>query len=329
MKFAVIGAAHAHIYEFIDDMLAMDGEFIGIYEDHSEYVKEVAEKYNVPIFLDMKELFGQGVEVVGTSAINHEKIDVIEQCSNYNVHVIADKPIAVNEKDYKRLEKIIAKGNIEVGLMLTVRFMSPIYTIKQVIERGEIGQLLGVEIFSPHRLRAEGRPDWHFEKEKNGGIVIDLMIHSIDLYHWLTKSEISDFMGSVTKSILQEKEDFYDCAQFFVQSQNGANGYLRVDWHMTDTHWNWGDLRVFCTGSKGMIEVRAIGDPLTKELVAILFKEGEETRKLELEEANQSVTCDFIKRIRKEEHSITHQDILDATRLAIEFDKKAKKVNLI
>ena len=44
--------------------------------------------------------------------------------------------------------------------MLTVRFMSSIYTIKQIIERGEIGQLLGVKIFSPQRLRAEERLDW-------------------------------------------------------------------------------------------------------------------------------------------------------------------------
>lgn len=329
MRFAVIGAAHGHIYEFIEDMISMDGEFIGIYEDHSEYVKEIAEKYQIPIFTKLDQLFEEKVEVVGTSAINNEKIDIVEQCSKHNVHVIADKPIAITEKDYKRLEKVIRKGNIEVGLMLTLRFMSPIYTIKKVIDRGDIGQLLGVEIFSPHRLRAEGRPDWHFEKDKNGGIMIDLMVHSIDLYNWLTQSQVVDFMGSVTKSILEEKVDFYDNAQVFVRSESGANGYLRVDWHMTDTHWNWGDLRVFCTGSKGMMEVRASGDPLTKELVAILFKEGEETQQLELEEANQSVTCDFINRIRKREHVITHQDVLDATRLVIEFDAKSKKVNLI
>lgn len=88
-----------------------------------------------------------------TNRIKDEKIYFALETHN-------NQPIAVNEEDYKRLEKVIKKGNIEVGLMLTVRFMSSIYTIKQIIERGEIGQLLGVKIFSPQRLRAEERLDW-------------------------------------------------------------------------------------------------------------------------------------------------------------------------
>lgn len=329
MNFAVIGSAHGHITSFIEDMLAKQGNFVGIYDDNSSLASKIAEDYGVPLIEDMEELFNKNVDVAGTSEVNHKKIDVIEKCSEKGVHIIADKPIVVNESQYKRLEKIVDEDKIEIGLMLTVRFMPVIRKVKEIVEENIIGDLLAVEIFSPHSLHPETRPDWHFDKEKNGGIIIDLMIHSVDLYNWLTQDEITDFSGTVQKSILKEKKDFYDSAQIFVESRKGSSGYFRVDWHMSDSHWSWGDLRVFCTGSKGLLEARVIGDPVTQESQVILFEEGEETRRVKIDESKElSVTDDFINRIQGKNYIIGQEDILKATRATIEFDRDIEKIDL-
>jgi predicted dehydrogenase len=238
---------------------------------------------------------------------------------------MADKPVAINDEQYERLKKVIDEGRIEVGLMLTMRFMSELHGIKELIKNETIGKLLSVEIFNPHRLMAHTRPDWHFEEELNGGIVVDLIVHSVDLYRWFTESEIDSYTGLKQKSILSEKKSFYDCAQFLVTSKTGTSGYFRVDWHMTDTHWNWGDMRVFLTGSKGCLEARCLGDPLTREPVVVLYEEGKETVRLNVNKYTQTVTGDFLNRINKKEYIIGHDDILAACRTSLDLSNAAKK----
>jgi predicted dehydrogenase len=327
MKFAVLGSAHEHIYEFIEDMLGREHEFVGIYNDDSVLVKEIAQKYDVAVYQQLEELFDKGIEVAGTSAINNQKMRYIAECNKHGVHIIADKPLVLNRSQYQELEAIIKEGRIEIGLMLTARFMPQVYSIKKLITKGAIGDLISIEIFNPHQLKVNKRPEWHFEREQNGGVVIDLMIHSIDLYNWFTESLIEDYYGVAQKTILPDKESFYDSTQFFVIGKNGITGYFRADWHMTDTHWSWGDFRVFCSGTKGCLEARVLGDPLTKEPMLILFEEGKETRKLSVDDPGLSVTGDFINRVEGRDYIIGHKDILDASRMSIEFDEKAKEIN--
>lgn len=327
MRFAVIGSAHGHIYQFIEDMNDLGAEFVGIYDDNSNLVNDIKEKYEVPVYQDLDNLFAEDLDIVATSAINNQKMGFISECSKHGVHVIADKPIVVNYEQYNKLEKIIEEGNIEIGLMLTVRFMPQVYKVKQLIDNGIIGDLINVEIFSPHKLRANERPAWHFDKEQNGGIIVDLMPHSVDLYNWLTEDKIKGYNGVVQKTILPEYQDFYDSSQFFITGEKGSSGYLRVDWHMANTHWSWGDIRIFCSGTKGEIESRVTGDPLTKDPKVILFEEGKETREIEVDEINLSVTKDFVKRIKGQEYIIGHQDILKASKISLDFSKKAEKIN--
>ena len=327
MRFAVIGSAHGHINQFIKEMLAAGGEFAGVFNDGWDITGKIVEKYGVKLFDSIEEMFDQGIDIAGTSAVNNKKIDIIEQCAAKGVHIMADKPIAVNEAQYERLEKVVNNAGVQVGLMLTVRFMKEVWTLKKAIDNGKVGKLLSVEILSPHKLSANKRPGWHFEKEENGGIIIDLMIHSVDLFRWLTGGEITEYEGVVQKSILPEKKTFYDSSQFFVNSSNGVSGYFRVDWHMPESYRTWGDLRIFCTGTKDCIEARVVGDPLTGKPLFILFREECGIKGVDTHMPTVSVTRDFLNRIAGKEYVINHDDILKASRIVLDFDKKARVIS--
>lgn len=323
MKFAVIGSAHGHIYEFIEDMLKSGGEFVGVYEDNTNTAAKISQAFSVPLFTDLNELLNCSIEIVGTSAVNSQKIDVIERCSEKGIHVIADKPIVVNKTDFKRLEKVSKDDKIQIGLMLTMRFMPEVYTVKKIIEEGIIGEVINIEILNPHCLRPKSRPEWFFDKEKNGDLVVDLMVHSIDLFNWFTEGSVVDYKGVIHKKILKERETFYDSASFFVQGSSGISGYFRTDWHIPSTHWTWGDIRILCVGTEGSLEARVSGDPVTREKAIVLYREGEETKRIPFENCSGSVTKDLLSRIKGEEHLISQENVLEATRLSIEFSDSA------
>ena len=46
-----------------------------------------------------------------------------------------------------------------------------------IAESGDIGKVISVTGFGPHRLGAAGRPAWFFEREKYGGILCDIGSH--------------------------------------------------------------------------------------------------------------------------------------------------------
>ena len=43
---------------------------------------------------------------------------------------------------------------------------------------------------------------------KSGGIAVDLHLHSIDIFNWLTGGKITEYSGIMPKSVLKEKPDF-------------------------------------------------------------------------------------------------------------------------
>src|SRR5258708_20891908 len=48
-----------------------------------------------------------------------------------------------------------------------------------LVEQGAIGRVVQVLGLGPHRLNAESRPAWFFEKAKYGGILCDIGTHQI------------------------------------------------------------------------------------------------------------------------------------------------------
>ncbi len=174
----------------------------------------------------------------------------------------------------------------------------------------------------------EKRPDWHFDREQSGGIIVDLMIHSVDTFNWLTKSNITDFYGTITKSSLPDKSGFYDSSQFMAIGSKNTTGYFRVDWNMPNGHWNWGDMRIFASGTNGCAEVRATGDPISRKPLLIHYSKYTETTTIDSMDCSGSETTDFLKRINSLPYIIGHEDIISATKTTILFDKYVKKLNI-
>lgn len=126
-----------------------------------------------------------------------------------------------------------------------------------LIDAGEIGQVISVTGFGPHRLGAPGRPRWFFEREKYGGILCDIGSHQIDQFLYYAKETdarvVCSRIANYDHPEYPELEDFGDCN---IIGANGAAHYFRVDWFNPDGLRTWGDGRLFILGTKGTIEVR-------------------------------------------------------------------------
>ena len=126
-----------------------------------------------------------------------------------------------------------------------------------MIDAGEIGRVLSVTGFGPHRLGAAGRPRWFFEREKYGGILCDIGSHQIEQYlHFAGEEDATVQLSRIANYAhpeYPELEDFGDCS---LAGKNGSTNYFRVDWFNPDGLRTWGDGRTFILGTEGFIEIR-------------------------------------------------------------------------
>ncbi|MFC5650546.1 Gfo/Idh/MocA family protein [Paenibacillus solisilvae] len=328
MKFAVVGCQHVHIKMFIDEMLELGHQFVGIY-DQSEYFlpKQYSQDYKVPLIQRLDDLLDQGVGIIGNAARNDEKIDFIEWGEKHGIHVMTDKPIAVDEAGLKRLKQVIDRGKIKVGMMLTERFEPTLYTLKQLIADGEMGELMDFTFLKPHKMNRTRRPDWFFENSVNGGLIIDILIHDVDLLGWLTGKKMVSYQGHLIKSASFEFPDFYDNAQMNILLEDQITATLKSDWLMPDAFDSWGDGRIFVTGSKGRVEIRSAGDILGQPGPYItLSTHQQKARRLDVLKVPNNLSGDFINQIEGKPYRLSAQEIYECNATVIRMDAAANKL---
>lgn len=329
LTFSIIGCQHMHISIFIEEMLSLGHKCAGIYEkENMELLHSMAEKYELNIVEDIDLLLVSKVDIVGCATINNEKVDVIELCEQHGKHIMVDKPIVTNRKDFVRVKNVIDRGNIQVSMLLTERFRPSLDTLKQKLEQGDIGKIVSIEMRKPHRLKASERPKWHFSKEQGGGIVIDLFVHDFDLLKWLTGEDVKNISGYVSKNILPEYPRFYDVSSLQIVTDNGIICNLYADWYTPNESWTWGDCRLFVVGTKGTFELRLTGDPLiSKDELLIRVTDEEAISLIKYNDIPQTITADFINRIQGKNSLVNHEDILSATKATLDADDQAHYIN--
>jgi predicted dehydrogenase len=316
LKFGILGAAHGHIASFAASMIKKGHTFVGIYDPVKKRTESYVTRFSVPVFDSPEDLLKTGAEVVGTSAVNNTKIDVYELCESYGAHVIADKPVVTDYEQYERLKKIIERGRIQIGLLLTLRFSPPYVRLKSLIDEGALGDLLSFEFHNPHNLNPSAREDWHFSNTENGGLIIDLIIHCADLLNWYV-GDVKDPVYSATKrkTVLPEKETFFDYADVYMQTQEGITAFFKTGWLMPECASASG-YRVVVSGSKGT----AVIDNGTLKVCC----NGRPFEEVSCPSVAEDPTADFLLGIEGKERLITHEAILKATKMTLDMDKAAR-----
>jgi len=323
-KFCVIGCQHMHIAVFIEQMLALGYECVGIYDSgESTLTNRLCNRFRIPRLTCLEETLDESIRIVACASPNRQKIDVIEWCERHGKHIMLDKPAVIRRADYERLQAVVKHGRIQIGMLLTERFQPTLRTLKTLIADGVFGELVHITTRKPHRLSPESRPPWFFRKDQHGGIITDLMIHDFDLLRWLTNRSVVDSQGYVSRRFAPEYPSFEDMSCLQVLLEGNVTAQLYADWHTPDASWTWGDGRFFVSGTKGTAEVRMAGDPQMGEgQVLRVVTQNTPLVTVEPEPCPTTITQDFIGRFRGEDAVVDTEDILAANLAAIDADER-------
>ncbi len=97
-------------------------------------------------------------------------------------HIYCEKPLAVTMKDALALAHAAEKAGVKSGVVQDKLFLPGIRKLKRLIDAGFFGRILSVRgdfgywVFEGD-LQTAQRPSWNYQKENDGGIILDMFCH--------------------------------------------------------------------------------------------------------------------------------------------------------
>lgn len=163
-----LGKLHASLYKEVPD-----AELMGIFDTDGKKCKTVAEELNVKAFANLVQMF-EAVEAVNIVTPTSTHYDIASQALSLDKHVFIEKPITKSEEEAEDLIQLAQSKNSIIQVGHIERFNAAMLALTDVP--------LEPIFIEAHRL-ASFNP-----RGTDVAVILDLMIHDLDLILYLVKS---------------------------------------------------------------------------------------------------------------------------------------------
>ena len=203
LKIGVIGAGHLGKIH-LNNWAAIEGvKLVGFCDTDDENAKVVAEKYALPRFATTNELLDacDAVDIVAPTTFHFE---LCEAAIKKGKHVFVEKPLANTMDEARALVKLAKEANIKFQVGHVERFNPAFLALKNMPL-----QPMFIEV---HRL-AQFNP-----RGTDVSVILDLMIHDIDIILHLVKSNVN----YISANGVAVMSDTPDIANVRIEFDNGC-----------------------------------------------------------------------------------------------------------
>ncbi len=175
LKTAVIGVghlghAHARVYDSLDQ-----AELVAVCDINETNGRAIAEKYGAAFVSDFRDLLGavEAVSVATPTIAHHE---VACACLEAGVHVLVEKPIARTLDEADEMIRISDSKGLVLQVGHIERFNPAFVALREQVTRPRFFEAHRMGVFTPRSLDID--------------VVMDLMVHELDIIASLVKSEV-------------------------------------------------------------------------------------------------------------------------------------------
>ncbi|MDZ7626530.1 MAG: Gfo/Idh/MocA family oxidoreductase [Ignavibacteriaceae bacterium] len=193
-----LGKLHAKMFKSIENC-----ELIGVYDSNPEQAKAVSTEFNVQSSASIVDLLKK-VDAVSIAATTTAHYEVAKKCFENGVHVFIEKPITTTIKEAEELVEISEKKNLNLQVGHIERFNPALVSMEKYIDEPKFIQTDRLAQFNP--------------RGTDVAVVLDLMIHDIDIILSLVKSDVIDVQANGVAVV----SDHLDIANARLQFANGA-----------------------------------------------------------------------------------------------------------
>jgi len=188
---AVIGAGHLGRYHAKIYAGLGNARLVSVCDTNKRRAKKIARHHNASFCTDYRQLFNK-INAASIAVPTELHFQVAKDLLSNNIHCLIEKPIANKLEQAEELVKIADKNHLVLQVGHIERFNAAIRAIEPLCRNP---RFIECHRMGPFKKRA-----------LDVGVVLDLMIHDIDIIMFLVKSEVSS-IEAVGVQVLTDHED--------------------------------------------------------------------------------------------------------------------------
>lgn len=332
LKFAAVGIDHGHIFDHVSGLLDAGAEFAGYCPISTvpSLVETMAKTYPDAPQRDRDAIFADpSVDIICTAAIPRDRAGIAIRAMRAGKDTMVDKPGVTTFGQLDEIRQTVAETKRIFSICFSERLCvrSAVKAGKLIAEDaiGRVVQTLGM---GPHRLGNGVRPDWFWQLDAFGGIIIDIASHQIDQFLFYTGSTTGEVVASSVGNFgTPRSAEFQDFGEVLLRSDKGA-GYIRVDWFTPDGLPTWGDGRLTILGTRGYIELRKYVDIAGRPGKDHLFLvDGSGVRYIDCSGEKLDYFDQYLADVQnRTETAMTQDHVFEVCRLSLEAQARASNL---
>ncbi len=203
LNVGVFGVGHLGKYH-LNNWKEMTGvKLVGFFDPNNDAAKEVAATYNIKRFIDEDKLF-DACDIIDVVVPTDRHYEVCMRALRKGKHVFVEKPLAHTMEEAKALVDMAREANVKVQVGHVERFNPAYLAIKDIPVNPMFIEVHRLAQFNPRGTEVS--------------VILDLMIHDIDIVLSMVKSGVKNIHASGVAVMT----DTPDIANVRIEFNNGC-----------------------------------------------------------------------------------------------------------
>lgn len=182
-----VGIGRAHINAFAKAEGAEVVALCDVNEERAQTVAHASDLSDARIFTDYRAMLDEAqLDAISIGLPNFLHRQVAVDALNAGVHVLCEKPLALNAIEAQEIADAAEKNNRKCMVGQVNRFRDDSQYLKNLIDSGELGRTYYAHTGWLRKRGIPGYGGWFTTKEQSGGgPLIDIGVHLLDIAWWL------------------------------------------------------------------------------------------------------------------------------------------------
>ena len=260
VRIGIDGLTHGHVEGLLNQLSRTDFQLVGIAEKDKDLAQRYAKKYgfDMSIVYNTVEEMTEKTKPEAVCAFNsiYDHLHTVEVCAPKGIHVMVEKPLAVNSEHANKMAGLARKYHIHlITNYETTWYPSNHEAYKMVVTNHEIGDIRKMVVCAGHKGPKEigcGQEFLNFLTDpvlNGGGAVVDFGCYGANLVTWLMQNEEPVSVSAVLQQIKPEIYPKVDDEATIIVTYPQAQAIIQGSWN-----WPVGrkDMEVF--GATGFVK---------------------------------------------------------------------------
>jgi predicted dehydrogenase len=241
VRVGVAGLVHTHVHWILGRAERGDIEIVGIAEPNRDLAERYAKQHGFSmdlVYPDIESML-KATQPEAVTAFNtiYGHLEVVEACAPRGIHVMVEKPLAVNLGHARKMEALARKHGILLLTNYETTWYGSNHEVKAMADAGDLGPIRKMVIHDGHEgpIEIGCNPeftDWLCDPKWNGGgAIIDFGCYGANLATWLMQGQRPTSVLAVTQQIKPNMYPKVDDEATIVLTYPEAQAIVQASWN--------------------------------------------------------------------------------------------------